>query len=57
MTKKHYEIIADAFNITDNNKTERSYRVILAHRVANRLQADNPRFDREKFLSACGVNN
>ena len=28
---------------------------ILAQQFANELQADNPRFDRARFLEACGV--
>ncbi len=29
----------------------------VAERLADRLAADNPQFDREKFLKACGLED
>src|SRR5688572_2255826 len=48
MSRKHYEMIAEALNITTND-------VSPALELANRFQADNSRFDIERFMSAaCG---
>lgn len=60
MTKEHYKMIArniargvdegmpfcppDAISASE-----------LAHNLADELQADNPRFDRDRFLRACGI--
>src|SRR3990167_1661587 len=66
MTKKDYELIAgaikrcdwdiDALRATKSDKLVmrdclKAISLELAHRLAN----ENPRFDREKFLTACGV--
>lgn len=55
MTKKDYIAIANAFaalnKITKGKAIHEQYCIALA----NVLQADNPRFDRERFLEACGV--
>lgn len=55
MTKKDYELIADA--VADTARELRNLEVpdtglfILAEKLADRLQADNPRFDRRRFLT------
>ena len=60
MTKKDYVMIAEIFksNREDFIEDEDGYVVIgiMAHQIANALQADNPRFNRELFFTACGVN-
>ena len=60
MTKKDYVMIAEIFkfNREDFIEGEDGYSLIgiLAHQIANALQEDNPRFNRELFLNACGVN-
>ena len=60
MTKKDYVMIAEIFksNREDFIEGEDGYTVIqiMAHQIANALQEDNPRFNREIFLKACGVN-
>lgn len=66
MTRKDYELIAGALrsgfmaqppspmgsevNIYDN------YRIIVGS-MANALERTNPRFNRDKFMAACGVQN
>ena len=63
MTKKDYITIAQAISdgalinlscqadVTVNTDTRRQ----IAHVMASKLAKDNDRFDRERFLKACGV--
>jgi hypothetical protein len=58
MTRKDYILIADA--IATARKVEQGDTVLvsvahLANTLATELQIDNPRFNREIFLKACGV--
>jgi len=60
MTKKDYEKIA---KVIHGQKVRymfdaQSQAVVydLAEAIANSLAQDNPRFDRERFLKACGVS-
>lgn len=65
MTKKDYELIAGVVKDFDQrlgnwfNGQERQQRqevhAELAHSMANQLEQDNPKFDRNKFLQACGI--
>ena len=60
MTRKDYVLIAEGFKNAFSAFTELSYSerwgmVKAARSVADTLAADNPRFDRERFLKACGV--
>lgn len=65
MTRKDYELIAAAINEAaetvrrENNSgfihTLGSAMDLTAVQIAKALAADNPRFDRAKFLQACGV--
>lgn len=57
MTKKHYTVIAEKIKAhklkaktIDGKLTTR----LIAYDIADVLLADNPRFDRSKFLGACG---
>ena len=59
MTRKDYVMIAktlknERYQFAEN---EDGYALlnILAHQFANQLEQDNPRFDRARFLVACGV--
>ena len=56
MTRKDYQLIAKVFNdfskVIDLNDTVGAE---IALCLADDLQADNPRFDREMFLTACGL--
>lgn len=54
MTRKDYVIIAEVI-ANSQGLTRGGIMDTLAERMAEALQADNPRFDREKFLVACGV--
>ena len=65
MTRKDYVIIAESIaNATELTKIlggideETRDRVIslIANKIASGLEMDNSRFDRDRFLTACGVN-
>lgn len=53
--RRHYQAIADVIAASDRDLFSQSEVLGMALRLADMLQADNPRFDRAKFLSACGV--
>jgi hypothetical protein len=63
MTKKDYKLIAHAIKMAkdiyindnmDNKKTGAFAAMIqMESCIAGNLQADNPKFDRVKFISAC----
>jgi hypothetical protein len=59
MTRKDYVLIADTLaNLMSdfNNGGEDSVSLsLVAQELADALQADNPRFNRARFLDACGV--
>jgi len=60
MTKKDFELIASAFveelsNYQDLTPQASAIREV-ARRMATQLKTTNPRFDRNLFLVACGVN-
>ena len=56
MTRKDYQLIADVFaNFGKMIELEETIGADLARNLADALQADNPRFDRDRFLTACGV--
>lgn len=48
MSRKHYVAIARAVDLADN-------KVDVAYNLASIFANDNPRFDRARFLEACGV--
>jgi hypothetical protein len=60
MTRKDYVLISDA--IKTARKVEGDMGAVLvsvahlAHTLATELEIDNPRFNRARFLDACGVN-
>ena len=62
MTRKHFVAIAKALNVgrVPRGQTYTAADVDLmqdetARAIAYVLATDNPRFDRERFLKACGV--
>lgn len=65
MTRKDYELIAEAIAqcATVTNKTGRTGAIQtvliakehLVNMLGTSLEIENPRFDRNKFLKACGV--
>jgi hypothetical protein len=59
MTRKDYELIARAFRIAKGSTEVAEYDAKTALELASVILADsientNPRFDRERFLIACG---
>jgi hypothetical protein len=63
MTKKDYELIASILKGAQNyeatfNDNEKGAKAIegITHTFATMLAHTNPRFDRARFLTACGVN-
>jgi len=53
MTKKHYEAIAIIIQpLTTWNEKDAQY---IANELADYFQTDNPKFNRTRFLEACGV--
>ena len=61
MTRKDYKLIAGVLNNAIKNwegfDQERPEEVVsmIAKTLSSQLIQDNPRFDRAKFLDACGV--
>jgi hypothetical protein len=63
MTKKDYVAIAAVMNCiydatvdTDYARGTRNTRDTLSRQLADLMARDNPKFDRARFLTACGVN-
>lgn len=58
MTKKDYELIAFVLRndklIDETGVAERQFR-FYAEGFADRFAGYNPKFDRDKFLTACGI--
>jgi len=66
MTKKDYELIAMSVwrsrhvtEFTEKNQVRKQARLamskLIASDLAGTLSGDNPRFDQNRFLQACGV--
>lgn len=59
MTRRDYVLIAEVLRATQPHETlggvARCAWCDVARTFANRLAAENPRFDRARFLKACGV--
>jgi hypothetical protein len=51
MTRKDYVMIAKVFARSAGDDLAK----LLAEDLADKLQADNPRFDRARFIEACGI--
>jgi hypothetical protein len=64
MTRKHYEMIARAIRRTvdtfgdgsDSDSMALGAVRATAERIADELRMDNSRFDRARFMAACGFN-
>lgn len=63
MTRKDYELIAqlirDQLDAASNDSAKEhahAYLGALAKDMAHEFAANNPRFDRARFLKACGVS-
>lgn len=68
MTKKDYVLIAQSINrsihvtsFTEKNQVRKQAKLkaysLVAHDLSGSLKGDNPRFDQERFLAACGISN
>lgn len=58
-SKKDYELVASVINEARATITDPHAIVSLAHvagRLAAKFQADNPQFDLERFVKACGLH-
>jgi len=63
MTKKDYELIAQSIwrsgYMKDKNKVRQeakeAMRRLIANDLCGSLANENPRFDRTRFLEACGI--
>lgn len=54
MTKKDYQLIAKELQWADNHGWT-DHIELMAESLADAFEADNPNFDRDKFLAACGI--
>lgn len=54
MTRKHFQYAADMVKAMADS-TPVNYRLGIAHSFANLFTAFNPRFDRHRFMTACGL--
>lgn len=52
MTKKHFEYAARIIRESDQSQTQRLYAASVIIELAETF---NPRFDRDRFLKACGL--
>lgn len=59
MTRKDYEFIARQFKqellLTNCSPETIQVLITLTKRIADAAQKDNPKFDYDKFLAACGL--
>lgn len=60
MSKKDYEMIAEAFKISNGSITIAPYDAetalsLVATILADSFEKENQRFDRARFLKACGI--
>lgn len=58
MSKKDYELIAGAVKLSVENMDKPAHKDTLEsvlYSIAWHLSIDNPRFDRQRFIEACGV--
>jgi hypothetical protein len=53
--KRHYEMIARRIDKTRDEFPLSNALLTLGQRLADDFAADNPRFDRARFLRACGI--
>lgn len=56
MTKKDYELIAEHIKEAPKGVFNEFYREAFVCGLADKLKNDNPKFDRDKFLTACGID-
>lgn len=58
MSRKDYQLIAAAIKdeVEHSNIVQREVLAFVAIRLASVFVLDNSRFDRKRFLAACGFN-
>ena len=58
MTRKDYVLLAEALQAAAYalNPPERTGALLAANEISHRLKQDNPRFERKRFLEACGLD-
>ncbi len=59
MTRKHFEAIANAlanYNV-ESQASQAETVASIANALAREFKQDNPRFNKARFLKACGVEN
>lgn len=54
MTKKHFEALAAIVNDNRFDGSRKEACESIARDMADLFAEENPRFDRERFLTACG---
>lgn len=55
MTRKHYEAIAQVFTQYTQREEDRKIAEHIARNMCAYFQADNPKFQKQRFLEACGI--
>jgi hypothetical protein len=55
MSRRDYILIADAIRSVLDQVNDRSVIEPIVHAIATCMQRDNPRFDRRRFVAACGI--
>lgn len=58
MTKKDYVLLARVFKMNYDALQQAGHKTIvwlIVKDICRELQQDNPRFDSDKFIKACGV--
>lgn len=56
MRKKDYELIGDAFRYGNTIPADENQLYWVADFLASKLERNYPEFDRQKFLTACGID-
>lgn len=51
MTRKHFQMMADSLKVISDKKKK----LELAEKAAEIFAKANPRFDRARFMTACGL--
>lgn len=55
MTKKHYAAIAAIMSEVHDDYRFDGAVDAMARRMADYFKSENPRFDRDRFIAACGL--
>ena len=57
MSRKHFRAMADILRSEGDAPGHREKNESMAHRIADYLATENPRFDRKRFLDASGYDD